>query len=182
MTFLTTPILSGSSALTIPLPNEAGYQWSWVQERKIGDKTVWERRPDVSGAPQGGPWTYTPQTILEGWLRLVPELLIFDLLNADGKAILVEGTNNDLTLTVSNRQGRSITFSPATPVGEGSPPDGSIFYIHLGSGVPQASVADIVLQAAGWSYVFSGGLYGNYWAATPAQSVVLDGGAPCRSA
>jgi hypothetical protein len=177
MTFLTTPILGGSSALTLPLPSEAGYQWSWVQERRLGETRLWEIRSDISNTPPGGPWTYTPQTILEGWLRLNPELLIFEFLNADGKGILAQGTNNNLTLKVTNRQGRPVTFTPAKPVPEGTQPDGSIFYIHFGSAVPQRTVADIVFQAEGWTFaLFTDALFGSYWAATPKRAVALAGG------
>lgn len=177
MTFLTTPILGGSSALTLPLPDDAGYQWSWVQERRTGDRRLWEIRGDIANTPPGGPWTYTPQTILEGWLRLDPELLIFGLYNAAGKAILARGTNNDLALTVTNRQGRPVGFTPATLVPEGTPPDGSIFYIHFGTAVPQDTVAGIVLQAEGWTFApFTDDLLGSYWAATPTQELALAGG------
>jgi hypothetical protein len=177
MTFLVTPILGGSSALTLPLPNEAGYQWSWVQERRLGERRLWEIRGDIGFTPPGGPWTYSPQTILEGWLRLDPELLLFDLFNADGKSILVRGVNNNLTLKVANKQGRPVAFAPATLVPEGTPPNGSIFYIHLGSAVPQGTIADIVFQADGWTFaVFTDAIFGTYWGATPTRQLVLAGG------
>jgi hypothetical protein len=177
MTFLTTPILGGNSALTLPLPSESGFQWSWVQEKRIENRTAWETRGDLNSNPPNGPWTYTPQTILEGWLRLNPNLLLFQLFNADKKAILIKGTNNDLTLKVKNQQGRSIHFLPGAAVGEGTPPKGSIFYIHFGNAVPQASVAGIELQAANWTFTYlSDALYGSYWAATPTGEFQLKGG------
>ena len=180
MTFLTTPILGGSSALTMPLPSEQGYQWSWVQERKIGGKTIWETRGDIGSTPPGGPWTYTPQTILEGWLRLNPDVLLFELFNAERKAILAQGKNDDLALNVINRQGRPVTFLPGALQPEGTPSVGSIFYIHFGAAVPQDTVADVVLQADGWTFqCFTDDLYGSYWAAGPAdgRALTLEGGA-----
>jgi hypothetical protein len=148
-----------------------------VQEKRIENRTAWETRGDLNSNPPNGPWTYTPQTILEGWLRLNPNLLLFQLFNADKKAILIKGTNNDLTLKVKNQQGRSIHFLPGAAVGEGTPPKGSIFYIHFGNAVPQASVAGIELQAANWTFTYlSDALYGSYWAATPTGEFQLKGG------
>ena len=178
MTFLITPILGGSSALTMPLPSEPGYQWTWVQERRRDGRRRWEVRGDVSVTPPSGPWTYTPQTILEGWLRLDPELLLFELFNADGKGIVVKGVNDKLTLKVTNQQGRPVGFNPSTPVPEGTAPSGSIFYIHFGSAVPQNTVPDIVFQADGWRFtVIADTTFGSYWAATPTREMALAGGA-----
>ncbi len=178
MTFLITPILGGSSALTLPLPSEPGYQWSWVQERRAAGRRLWEVRGDVSFTPPSGPWTYTPQTILEGWLRLDPELLLFELFNADGKAIVTKGVNDNLTLKVTNQQGRPVGFEPSTPVPEGTAPNGSIFYIHFGNAVPQNTVPNIVFQADGWRFtVIVDAIFGSYWAATPTREVTLAGGA-----
>ncbi len=177
MTFLTTPILSGSSALNVPLPNEAGYQWSWIQEKMLDNTLRWQTRGDINNSVPNGLWTYTPQTLLEGWLRINPELLSFELFNANQKAILTQGNNDNLTLTLTNRQGRPITFLPSTLVAEGTPAIGSIFYLHFGSAVPQAAVANISLQANGWQFsCFTDSQYGSYWAASPNQSIVLAGG------
>lgn len=178
MTFLTSPVLSGSSAFNLPLPNEAGYQWSWIQERMVDSSARWEIRGDVTNSQPDSLWSYTPQTLLEGWLRINPDLLSFEIFNADHKAILKQGLNDKLTLTISNRQGRPVTFSPAQLVAEGTPPAGSIFYLHFGSAVPQAAVAGIVLAAAGWQFsCITDKQYGSYWAASPLQDVVLAGGA-----
>ena len=177
MTFMITPILGGSSALTLPLPNEPGYQWSWVQERLAAGRRRWDVRADVNYTAPGGPWTYTPQTILEGWLRLDPEILLFELFNADGKGIVARGVNNGLSLTVTNRQGRPVAFSPAI-VPRGAQSTGSIFYIHFGTAVPQDKVADIALEADGWTFaLFTDAALGKYWGAAPTREVTLAGGA-----
>jgi len=177
MTFLTAPILGGNSALTLPLPSESGFQWSWVQEKRIENQIVWETHGGLNSNPPNGPWTYTPQTILEGWLRLNPNLLLFQLFNADGKAILIKGTNNDLILKIKNQQGRTINFLPGGAASEGTPTRGSIFYLHFGNAVPQTSVAGIVLQATNWTFTYlADSLYGNYWAATPTGDFQLKGG------
>lgn len=178
MTFLTTPILSGNSQLQLPLPAEAGFQWSWIQDKLVDQKRRWQTRGDLVTAMPAGMWTYTPQTILEGWLRLNPELLAFDLQNAQKKAIVVQGQNDGLTLSVTNRQGRAITFLAGVPVAEGGDPQGSVFYLHFGSAVPDEDVAKISFLAAGWAFAcFSDPQVGAYWAASPTADVTLDGGA-----
>lgn len=177
MTFLTAPVLSGSSALRLPLSNRVGYQWSWVQERTAGQAPHWETRADIDSAPTPGMWAYTPQTVLDGWLRLNPDLFAVELLNAQGRALLVQGVNDGMTLTLANRQGRAITFAPAALVPEGGAADGSIVYLHFGSTTPQEAVARMRLAAPGWRFAcLTDTVHGSYWAASPEQEVVLEGG------
>ncbi|HWJ93729.1 MAG TPA: hypothetical protein VNT33_03340, partial [Telluria sp.] len=178
MTFLTAPVLSGSSALRLPLSNRPGYRWSWVQERMGGGAPRWETLADIDSAPTPGMWTYTPQTVRDGWLRLNPDLLAFGLLDAQGRALLAQGVNDGMTLTLTNRQGRPVTFSPAALVPEGVAASGSVIYLHFGSTTPQAAVQRIRLSAPGWKFAcLTDAVYGSYWAASPEQEVVLAGGA-----
>lgn len=178
MTFLTIPILGGSSALQVPLPAEAGFQWSWIQDKIIDIKRRWQTRGDLLSSMPTGMWTYTPQTILDGWLRLNPELLAFDLQNAQQKAIVVQGENDGLTLTITNRQGRAITFLAGVPVAEGAATAGSVFYLHFGTAVPQEDVSKISLRADGWAFAcFTDAQYGSYWAASPVADTNLAGSA-----
>ncbi|KEP69998.1 hypothetical protein DL1_21090 [Thioclava dalianensis] len=64
VTFETRPVLSGAGGLTLPLPQEAGYDWSWVQTNA----------PSVPLGANAGTETatfnYTPQSLREGWTRL----------------------------------------------------------------------------------------------------------------
>lgn len=183
MTFLSAPLLSGASSLKIPLPAEAGYQWSWIQERRIANTRAWVTDPDPGAPAPPGLWTYTPQTVREGWLRINPELLAFDVYDSSQKAILQQGINDGLTLVVTNRQGRPVTFSAGELVPEGAAGKGAVFYLHFGNAVPQAAVAAITLQAPGWQFAcFTDALYGSYWAAAALQDVVLaaDASMPLR--
>lgn len=177
MTFLTAPVLSGNSALRLPLSNRTGYQWSWVQERMAGGAPHWETQADIDSSPTPGMWTYTPQTVRDGWLRLNPDLLAFELSNAQGRALLAQGINDGMTLTLTNRQGRPVTFTPGALVPEGGAAGGSVIYLHFGSTTAQAAVQRISLSAPGWKFAcLSDAVYGSYWAASPQQEVLLAGG------
>ncbi|MCR9072745.1 MAG: hypothetical protein NXI18_13585 [Alphaproteobacteria bacterium] len=176
-TFLTTPVLQGGAGMALPLPTEAGYQWSWVQERIVGGTATWEVSGDLSVTVPDGPWPYTPQTVREGWLRLDPALLTFDLVNADDKAIVAQGVNDGLKLEVTNRQGRPVAFAPGTPMAEGTIVDYAVLYLHFGTAVPQDKVGQIQLQADGWSFAaFTDALYGTYWCAAASRAATLGAG------
>ncbi len=67
VTFLTAPILTNQGAINLPLPTEAGYSWSWVEQQSDGWSEI-----DTIGQinPQG---TFeAPQTLHDGWLKLSP--------------------------------------------------------------------------------------------------------------
>ena len=170
MTFMCAPILLGKSAQPLPLPLEAGYQWSWVQEKKIAsNETAWVVDPDISGSIPKGIWTYTPQTIAEGWLRLNPELLAFDLVNEQGKPVVISGKTNTLMLNIMNKFGKDLVFTPSVIVPEMASKTGSIFYIHFLDLVKQEDVPAINISAPNWSFsCLNDPQYGVYWAATPA--------------
>lgn len=65
VTFFTHPMLSMKDQLIVPLPQEAAYQWSWIT---TGSLTPIELQPNQ--ANEFATFGYTPQTLLEGWLRL----------------------------------------------------------------------------------------------------------------
>ncbi len=70
VTFLTAPVLSGSntSEISIPLPKIDAGQWSWVSV----SNDEWQSQnfsETVQNTTQGA-LDYTPQQLLEGWLRL----------------------------------------------------------------------------------------------------------------
>lgn len=64
VTFATHPVLRTSQGLALPLPEEAGFDWSWVMYNQ----------PTEPLAPGGGTdvatYGYTPQTLQDGWLKL----------------------------------------------------------------------------------------------------------------
>jgi hypothetical protein len=70
VTFFTHPMLSLNQRLIVPLPQESDYQWSWIT---YGSLTPLPLTPN--SANEFATFGYTPQTILEGWLRLNAETL-----------------------------------------------------------------------------------------------------------
>lgn len=54
-------------ALVVPLPIESGYDWSWIQ---LYQQMVSERPMKANAANDIAQYNYTPQTVLEGWLKL----------------------------------------------------------------------------------------------------------------
>lgn len=69
MSFNALPVLKRAAQLTVPLPQQSGYVWSWVapgnQEPQL---------PLAANAVNSNAlWGYTPQTLLEGWLNLSPD-------------------------------------------------------------------------------------------------------------
>jgi hypothetical protein len=70
VTFLTAPVLSGSNTgtISIPLPKADSGNWSWISVSD-GQWQSQNFQDDVQNANQGA-LDYTPQQLLEGWLRL----------------------------------------------------------------------------------------------------------------
>ncbi|GAB5446017.1 hypothetical protein [Gymnodinialimonas sp.] len=64
VTFATHPVLRTAQGLSLPLPEEAGFDWSWVMYNQ----------PTEPLSPGGGTdvatYGYTPQTLQDGWLKL----------------------------------------------------------------------------------------------------------------
>ena len=175
MTFLTTPVLRPVPGLALPLGAESGYTWSWVEETPDGKGgSEWLITPNIVPPTANALWQYTPQQVTEGWLRLNPDVLTFTLSDANGKSSVQGGAVNALTLTLTNQRQSDITFNPGVLANEGTPPTGSVFYIHFGALVDPARVAAIQLSAAGWSFkALQDAQYGSYWAATPVSAVTL---------
>ena len=65
VTFFTHPMLSLREQLIVPLPQEGAYEWSWVTP---GSTTPIPLQPNQGN--EFATFGYTPQTLLEGWLRL----------------------------------------------------------------------------------------------------------------
>lgn len=65
VTFFTHPMLSLKDQLVVPLPQAGAYEWSWVTH---GSTTQLPLQPNQ--ANEFATFGYTPQTLLEGWLRL----------------------------------------------------------------------------------------------------------------
>lgn len=66
VTFFTHPLLSlQPQRLVVPLPQESGYQWSWVTHGSTEPAPL-----PANAANEFATFGYSPQTLLEGWLRL----------------------------------------------------------------------------------------------------------------
>lgn len=85
VSFLTTPILTNSNQISLPLPNEAGYQWTWIQKEDDGNGNLSEvptQQFPADGDPDDEVYigavnpkaTFAgTQEIREGWLKLSPK-------------------------------------------------------------------------------------------------------------
>ena len=65
MTFFTNPVLQERQGLVVPLPQEQGFAWSW-----INPGTGPQIQLQSNAANDNAIWDYTPQMLLEGWLQL----------------------------------------------------------------------------------------------------------------
>jgi hypothetical protein len=70
VTFFTHPMLSLNQRLIVPLPQESDYEWSWITYGSLTPLPL-----TANSANEFATFGYTPQTILEGWLRLNAETL-----------------------------------------------------------------------------------------------------------
>ncbi len=67
MTFLSAPVLGDRSQIQLPLPDEPGYRWSWLQHRDDG----WERTDQDDIVPAGSRADFSGRQIIrDGWLQL----------------------------------------------------------------------------------------------------------------
>jgi hypothetical protein len=174
LSFFTAPVLRGAAALSIPTPTESGYALSYIDQDHNGNgKREWVVTAEIA-APSESVWAYTPQQVREGWLRLNPIVLDLELADAAGKPVVHAGKPNALTLTLTNRARRTVTFRKGAPVAEGVAPSGSVFYVHFGTLVAESAVPQISFSAPGWTFEsFSGAPYGAYWAASPSADTAL---------
>jgi hypothetical protein len=74
ITFLSTPILTDVGKIHLPLPMEAGYRWSWLQQDKQG---AWEEvssrgivRKDAFDKFEGDADSIWAELIKQGWIEL----------------------------------------------------------------------------------------------------------------
>jgi hypothetical protein len=177
--FLAAPILKPAALLAMPVPAASGFDVSFVEQQKVAGKREWITVPDLSAPTTTAVWHYTPQSLTEGWLRINQLQIGFALTNAAGKPVVTGGATQNMTLTVTNDKPNALTFVPGILAPEGTPAQGSIFYLHFGDLVAAADVPSLQPSASGWSFaVQNDALYGTYWAATPlGASVPLAAGA-----
>jgi hypothetical protein len=167
------PLLRGADGLAVPLPALGGYQWSWITERAARPGLAWDVDAELAPVPAGALWNYSPQALTEGWLRLSPQSLRFQLAGPDGAPAVTAGATVSLELTVTNARAAPVTFTPGSITSETSPAEGSVCYLHFGSLVAPARVAAMRPSASGWRFgPLNDERHGSYWAATPAQAPV----------
>ena len=70
VTFLTTPVLTAADQVTLPLPKEKGYTWSWVTDNAA---TGWNVATDIRGVNTQAAFASPRLRSCEGWLRLSSE-------------------------------------------------------------------------------------------------------------
>lgn len=179
MCFPVNPILEGKAYLCMPTPQEAGYQFSWIEEdmttTEDGIKKNWTVRPDIQSSIDKGIWSYTPQRISEGWLRMNPILLEFNLIDDKGCPVVTNGVPNSLTLRITNKKGSKINFHKDEATEDGSAINGSTFYIRLGDLMKQIDIDKIELSAEQWIFkIQNDAKQGVYWAAEPKVDFSLD--------
>jgi hypothetical protein len=67
MTFFTTPVLQPQTGLVVPLPQESGFDWEWIFPGPVAPLPL-----KADAANETASYGYSPQTLLEGWLKLTP--------------------------------------------------------------------------------------------------------------
>jgi hypothetical protein len=75
ITFLSTPILTDAGKIRLPLPTEAGYQWTWLQQDGHG---IWSEissrgvvRKDAFAGFQGDADVIWNELIKQGWIEVI---------------------------------------------------------------------------------------------------------------
>jgi hypothetical protein len=73
VTFFTNPVLTRRQGLVVPVPQETGWQWSWVDPPDADGGEVAPPLPlAANAANDAATYEYSPQALREGWLRLSP--------------------------------------------------------------------------------------------------------------
>jgi hypothetical protein len=67
VTFLTAPVLTETGKINLPLPEEPGYVWCWVDKAH----GTWEDVEDIGRPKTNATWG-AAQEVVEGWLKLTP--------------------------------------------------------------------------------------------------------------
>ncbi|HEY5814447.1 MAG TPA: hypothetical protein VIT23_17560, partial [Terrimicrobiaceae bacterium] len=65
VTFLAAPVLTDRGKICLPVPDEPGYEWSWLEK----ENGMWDSSKPI-GPVSTGATVNAPQELREGWLRL----------------------------------------------------------------------------------------------------------------
>jgi hypothetical protein len=159
------PVLRAAGGLAMPRPDIPGFELSFLEQRRDGARKRWRTLPGITPAVANAMWSYTPQSLTEGWLRLNPALIGAALINGRGQPVAAGGQVQAMTLRITNRKATPVSFAP----------DGSVLYIRFGTLVAAADVAALEARADGWSFtVKTDPADGACLAATCAAPLTLD--------
>lgn len=167
LSLLAAPVLQAKAGLALPVPEVLGFDLSWVQagtDDQGGHR--WYVTPTIAAATTDAVWAYTPQSLVEGWLRLNPSVLRFAFQNDRGQPTLAPGQVQDGSIVVTNGRPGDIRFTPGQSAPDGDAAEGSILHLHFGAAVDQVDVAAMRLSASGWSFAcLTDSRLGTYWSA-----------------
>lgn len=134
--FLTSPILTSRSALSMPLPAQSGGQWSWVEN----EGTTWSSKQEINPVNTLGTMNYYPQRVVEGWLNLANNVITgnnYSLLNmGSDKAelyVTADPSENILSLQIINTFDFPLKLNGGTPVFGPYENQGSSFVFSFGA-------------------------------------------------
>ncbi|MBI3260558.1 MAG: hypothetical protein HYZ54_13955 [Ignavibacteriae bacterium] len=152
--FLTSPILTSKSGLSLPLPSQTGGIWSWVEN----EGSAWSSKQQILPVTVDAVMNYGSQQLLEGWLNLANMILTgisFSILNNKaGKAVLYitnDANLNALTFKYTNKTGVPLQLLGGHPVSGSYIEGGSSFVFNFEEIFPDQILAGLTVNADGWS-------------------------------
>src|SRR5262249_18683729 len=160
MTFFTNPVLQERQGLVVPLPQEQGFSWSW-----INPGTGPQIQLQSNAANDNAIWDYTPQMLLEGWLQLgavavkpgrssereiMANTINLSVLNPDAQppaAVVYVDVTATLNVTLQNLTGSALTLN--------SQSNPSQFEIFMPTFYTAAEVQAMSISFADWEFSYN---------------------------
>lgn len=178
--FLTSPILTNTSRLSLPIPGTAGGEWSWV-ENQGGN---WTQKQTIQTVTPNATMNYQPQCIVEGWLNLANRILNgknFKLVNkATDKPELFKdapASDNVMSFSIVNTFAQDLKLIGGDPVDAPYQDKGSTFLLSFGALLTDAvsSALGIKADSGNWKFVYFPGDNGEpgSWGMAPVADMVI---------
>jgi hypothetical protein len=178
--FLTSPILTNTSRLTLPVPGNAGGEWSWVENEGNG----WAQKETIQNVTPNATLNYQPQRIVEGWLNLANKVLNgnnFDLVNkATDNAELfwdAPASDNVLSFRIKNTFNKALKLTGGDPVNAPYMDKGSTFLLSFNNLLtPEVSAnLEIKSDSGSWNMMYFPGdeSHFGFWGMAPAADMVI---------
>jgi hypothetical protein len=188
-TFLASPVLSPAARLAMPLPEQNGYRWSWVEL----DPKAGQWREGGIGAVDLDATAFSRLRIAEGWLKLAKESsppavgevrdetsleettpTVSVTLDKPTLYITDDTSLNARVVTVTNHTGVEITLRGGTPVPEEGIVSGgpTSFYLTFGGLLTNPELEGMQITSPGWQAAFFAASFTN-WAICPEHDVKL---------